>query len=95
MPTRIFPLLVFLCVTGVPSVLRSMDLVRQLTHTDDAIAKYSVTGKGVTVAILDRGIDWQNQDFIKPDGTTRIRWMLDMSGQNSGVPGWSVITVTR
>jgi minor extracellular serine protease Vpr len=40
------------------------------------------TGKGVIVAILDRGIDWRHPDFIKPDGTTRIKWLLDMTGQN-------------
>lgn len=60
----------------------AMDQVRQETRTDLAIAKYSVTGRGVAVAILDRGIDWRNPDFIKPDGTTRIKAMLDMSGQN-------------
>lgn len=41
-----------------------------------------MSGKGVTVAVLDRGIDWEHPDFIKADGTTRIRWMLDMSGFN-------------
>ncbi len=58
-----------------------MDQVRKETRADQAIAKYGVTGKGVVVAILDRGIDWQDPDFIKPDGKTRIKWLLDMSGQ--------------
>lgn len=40
------------------------------------------TGTGVTIAILDRGIDWRSPEFINPDGTTRIRWILDQSGQN-------------
>ncbi|MEM7334905.1 MAG: S8 family serine peptidase [Chloroflexota bacterium] len=40
------------------------------------------TGKGVTVVIFDRGLDWQHPDFINPDGTTRIKWILDMTGQN-------------
>jgi minor extracellular serine protease Vpr len=39
------------------------------------------TGKGVTVVVIDRGIDWRHPDFINEDGTTRIRAMLDMSGQ--------------
>ena len=43
---------------------------------------YGLTGRGVTIAILDRGIDWDHPDFIRPDGTTRIRWLLDMTGQN-------------
>lgn len=43
------------------------------------------TGRGVTVAILDRGIDWRNPDFRNEDGTTRIKWILDMTG-NTGCP---------
>jgi hypothetical protein len=57
-------------------------LALQETGADVAREKYGVTGKGVVIAILDRGIQWQNPDFIKPDGNTQIKWMLDMSGQN-------------
>ena len=59
-----------------------MDLVRVETRTDEAVAAFGVSGRGVTIAILDRGIDWQHPDFINDDGTTRIKWMLDMSGFN-------------
>lgn len=37
------------------------------------------SGKGVTIAILDRGIDWEHPDFINANGTTRIKAMFDMS----------------
>ena len=40
------------------------------------------TGEGVTIAILDRGIDWKHPDFRDENGNTRILWMLDMSGQS-------------
>ena len=59
-----------------------LDLARQSSGATAAQSKYGVTGKGVAVAILDRGIDWQHPDFRNPDGTTRIKWMLDMSGQS-------------
>ena len=36
----------------------------------------------MTIVIFDRGIDWRNPDFRNPDGTTRIKAALDMSGQN-------------
>ena len=62
--------------------VKAMDLVRVETRADEAVSVYGVTGRGVTVAILDRGIDWQHPDFIHDDGTTRIQWMLDMSGFN-------------
>lgn len=45
------------------------------------------TGQGVTVAIIDRGIDWAHPDFRNADGTTRIKAILDMSGQNWCLPG--------
>lgn len=60
----------------------AMDQVRAVTRTDEAVKAFGVSGAGVTIAILDRGLDWQHPDFIKPDGTTRIKWLLDMSGQS-------------
>ncbi|GMU23640.1 MAG: hypothetical protein AMXMBFR13_37180 [Phycisphaerae bacterium] len=67
----------------------AMDQVRLETQTDAAVGKYNVSGEGVIVAILDRGIDWRHPDFINPDGTTRIKWLLDMSnaGPNPCDPG--------
>ena len=58
-----------------------MNRVRQETRTDEAVLKQKVSGQGVTIAILDRGIDWRHPDFITPKGTTRIKWLLDITGQ--------------
>ncbi len=44
--------------------------------------KYGLTGKGVIVAILDRGLDYAHPDFRNSDGTTRIKMMWDMSNVN-------------
>ena len=38
-----------------------------------------MTGRGVIVALLDRGIDWKNADFRNPDGTTRIAFIFDLT----------------
>ncbi len=62
--------------------IAAMDLVRPETRADLAVSTFNVDGTGVTVAILDRGIDWSHPDFIKANGTTRIKAMLDMSGFN-------------
>lgn len=69
-----------------PTVM-ALDLVRVETRTDEAVATFGVSGEGVTIAILDRGIDWQHPDFVNDDGTTRIKWLLDMSGFNLCDPG--------
>jgi hypothetical protein len=65
-----------------PSAL-AMDRVRVETHTNQAVAKFGVTGRGVVVALIDRGIDWLNQDFRNDDGTTRIAYIFDM-GDDTG-----------
>ena len=55
-------------------------------QNDKAFAKYGLTGRGVIVAILDRGIDYTHRDFRNGDGTTRIRMMWDMSNANPILP---------
>lgn len=61
--------------------------VNKDTQADKAFAKYGTTGKGVIVAIMDRGVDYTHPDFRNPDGTTRIKMMWDMSAQNLCDPG--------
>ncbi|HEY3726036.1 MAG TPA: S8 family serine peptidase [Solirubrobacteraceae bacterium] len=36
-------------------------------------------GTGVVVGIVDGGIDVFHHNFVKPDGTTRILWLLDLT----------------
>lgn len=45
----------------------------------------NLTGRGVILAILDNGIDFQNPLFLNPDGTTRILALWDQTDQ-SGFP---------
>jgi minor extracellular serine protease Vpr len=60
--------------------------VNQATQNDKALAKYGLSGKGVIVAFLDRGIDYTHPDFINPNGTTRIKMMWDMSNADPSLP---------
>ena len=60
--------------------------VNKASQNDKAFAKYGLTGKGVIVAILDRGLDYTHRDFRNADGTTRIRMMWDMSNVNPSLP---------
>jgi subtilisin family serine protease len=52
---------------------------------------FDLTGKGVIIGIIDSGIDWQHEDFISPDGTTRIKSILDLS-EPGDVYGGTVYT---
>lgn len=63
--------------------LGAMDMARSESRTDIAVSTFGLTGEGVIVAILDRGIDWRNNDFRNADGTTRIKYIFDLTN-NSG-----------
>lgn len=77
---RIFSILAFSSIALILTPAFADDVTRVETRADLAAQRYGVTGAGVVVAILDRGIDWRHPDFIKPDGTTRIKYLLDMTG---------------
>jgi len=79
-----------LFLLGTPILLSfaavAMDRARVESRVDAAVARYGVRGSNVLVAIMDRGIDWQNDDFRHPDGTTRIEFIYDLtdsSGANA------------
>lgn len=48
-------------------------------RVDQAWSIYGVTGRGVIVAPIDRGIDWKHADFRNADGTTRIEAIFDLT----------------
>jgi hypothetical protein len=75
-------LLLMLCLS-LTLPLRAMDMARMETRTDLAVATFGVTGQGIIVALLDRGIDWKNNDFRNNDGTTRIKYIFDLT-DNTG-----------
>ncbi len=70
---------VLLAIVLVSCDLFALDMVRVEIRSDQASAKYNVTGKGVIFAMIDRGIDWQNNDFRNADGTTRIAYISDLT----------------
>ena len=83
---------IFYAVIGMALILSLVQVVsadtgvNQATQNDKAFSKYGLTGKGVIVAILDRGIDYAHPDFRNTDSTTRIRMMWDMSNVNPNLP---------
>src|SRR3982074_1717602 len=68
--------------------LAAMDMARVETGVDAAVSRFGVSGQGVIVALLDRGIDWKNDDFRNDDGTTRIKWESRLrTSRESNAPG--------
>lgn len=49
--------------------------------------RFSLFGQGILIGIIDSGIAFENQDFRKPDGTTRIRNLWDQSLKPAGETG--------
>ena len=43
----------------------------------------NLTGNGVIVGFIDSGIDFTNRAFINEDGTTRIEYLYDLSGDGT------------
>ena len=37
------------------------------------------SGQGVTIGVVDTGIDWSHGGFLADDGGTRIAWLMDVS----------------
>lgn len=69
-----------LCLAiGAADFAFAIDRVRTETGVDKAVASLDVSGEGVIVAILDRGIDWESNDFRNEDGSTRIAYIFDLS----------------
>ncbi|MEM6806851.1 MAG: S8 family serine peptidase, partial [Bacteroidota bacterium] len=63
-------------------------LVMQETRVDRVWDEYNLSGEGVIIAVLDRGIDYEHIDFRNQDGSTRILYIFDMFDQTGvNAPG--------
>ncbi len=63
----------------VPAAALALDEARALVGVEKARADHGVTGRGVVVAIIDRGIDAAHPGFQRADGSTRLLAMLDLT----------------
>lgn len=51
-----------------------------------------LSGRGVLVAVLDSGVDYRHPEFLRPDGTTRIRAYWDQSVNGKPPEGYHLGT---
>lgn len=61
---------------------RSVSCLSSATLPDQNVE--GLQGKGVLVGIIDSGIDYSHPDFIRDDGTSRIAFCWDQSGEQEG-----------
>lgn len=72
--------------TIVYAALPAFYTLQEITPTEASGANFlqlelplRLTGKGVTVAIIDTGIDYLNDEFIKVNGETKIEYIWDQT----------------
>ncbi|MEL6143670.1 MAG: S8 family serine peptidase, partial [Bacteroidota bacterium] len=54
------------------------DPARQEARIQEVYDEFNLSGEGVIIAILDRGIDYTHPAFLNADGTTRVAYIYDM-----------------
>ena len=77
------PIYIFLTILISTSAFGQGPLPRMETNLDDVYSQYGLSGDGVTIVMLDRGIDYRHPDFIDENGNTRIAYIYDLV-DNSG-----------
>ena len=63
------------------------DAANSSINAPAARTDYGVNGAGVVIGVIDSGIDWKHGDFRRADGTTRIKFLWDMSDSANSGPG--------
>lgn len=51
--------------------------------------RFNVKGQGILLGVVDSGIDYSHPDFIKSDGTTRIRYLWDQTIEGAPPEGFN------
>jgi subtilisin family serine protease len=63
-----------------------LDVSRNETGSLGVANTYGANGQGVIYASIDSGLNWSHQDFIKPDGNTRIKYLWNQDDSCIGTP---------
>ncbi len=92
----------FLCLVAVCLSIFTLpaqnltDVLRQETRLNQVYQQHGLSGQGVILAMIERGIDYRHPDFIDASGKTRIAYIFDMtdpSGANDPNNTYGVGTI--
>jgi len=61
-----------------------LDISKGETGSTGVATTYGASGAGVIYGGIDSGINWSHQDFRKPDGTTRIKYLWNQDDACGG-----------
>ncbi|HUD71962.1 MAG TPA: S8 family serine peptidase [Dongiaceae bacterium] len=65
---------------------KELDVSRVEVRSTNVETTYGSRGRGVIVGSIDTGVDWHHDDFRKPDGTTRIKYIWNQDDNCVGTP---------
>lgn len=67
-----------------PPLRPQLDHVARWTSSGAARESTGLTGAGVVVGVIDTGVDTKHPALRHPDGSTRVRWLIDFAEQPQG-----------
>jgi len=65
---------------------KELEISRAEVRSTGVEATYASRGRGIIVGSIDSGVDWRNEDFRNPDGTTRIKYIWNQDDNCVGAP---------
>lgn len=70
--------------------------VAKIKYVQDVNQDYGLRGKGVSIGIIDTGIDYLNEEFLFPNGKTKIEYIWDQninsSNESTEIPYGTIYT---
>ena len=72
------PILLLFSIFSFNVILAQGIPARVEANLDDVYSLYNLTGDGVLLVMIDRGVDYRHPDFLDENGHTRLAYIYDM-----------------